>query len=221
MIHGFDDSDKSKVEVLAKSQAATKGDISNFQSQLDGKSPSGHNHDERYYTESEINTKLNSKQDNITGAASSIASANLTPNRALVSNGNGKVSAGNATAAELAYLTGLTGSVQGQLNQKANKSEIPAVPSIPSNYKIKAGSKVMNISGQFPDVFTNSEINSLLGVNNSVPANTTVYLCNGDANSANRISVLATNAINGAWEAHLSSAFSGNFRFNYIIVYFG
>lgn len=123
MIHGYDDSDKSKVEVLEKSQAATKDDISNFQSQLDGKSASGHNHDERYYTESEMNTKLNAKQNNITGAASSIASANLTPNRALVSNGNGKVSAGNATAAELAYLSGVNGAIQNQLNNRYTKQE--------------------------------------------------------------------------------------------------
>lgn len=119
MIHGYDDSDKSKVEVLEKSAAATKDDISSFQSQLDGKAVAGHNHDDRYYTETEINTKLNAKQNTINGAASSITSANLTPNRALVSNANGKVAASSAGSGDLANLSGTTGNIQTQLNNKA------------------------------------------------------------------------------------------------------
>lgn len=45
----------------------TSVNLSNYYTQsqtntlLEGKSPTGHNHDDRYYTESEINTKLNSK----------------------------------------------------------------------------------------------------------------------------------------------------------------
>lgn len=35
--------------------------ITNLQSSLDGKSATGHTHDDRYYTESEMNTKLNAK----------------------------------------------------------------------------------------------------------------------------------------------------------------
>lgn len=35
--------------------------ITNLQSSLDGKSPTSHTHDDRYYTESEMNTKLNGK----------------------------------------------------------------------------------------------------------------------------------------------------------------
>lgn len=35
--------------------------ITNLQSTLNGKSGTGHTHDDRYYTESEMNTKLNSK----------------------------------------------------------------------------------------------------------------------------------------------------------------
>lgn len=37
--------------------------ITNLQSALDSKSDTGHNHDERYYTETEMNTKLKSKSD--------------------------------------------------------------------------------------------------------------------------------------------------------------
>lgn len=66
---------------------------------------------------------LNSnKQNNITGGASTIASNNLTANRALVSDGNGKVAASGATATELGYMSGATSSVQTQLNGKVPTS---------------------------------------------------------------------------------------------------
>ena len=138
MEYGFNN-DKSKVVVLEKSQAATKGDLQNLQSQLDGKAPTGHNHDERYYTESEVNTKLNQKQNNITGAASSITSSNLTANRALVSNATGKVSASSATAQELACLSGVTGAIQPQFNNRYTKQE--------TDNKVSA----LNISGKCAD----------------------------------------------------------------------
>lgn len=38
--------------------------ITNLQSALDNKSETGHTHDDRYYTETEMNTKLNNKADN-------------------------------------------------------------------------------------------------------------------------------------------------------------
>lgn len=48
------------------------------------------------------------KQANINGGASTITSTNLTANRALVSNGSGKVAVSNVTATELALLSGAT-----------------------------------------------------------------------------------------------------------------
>lgn len=70
----------------------------------------------------------NKKQNAITGAASTIASQNLTANRALVSNGSGKVAVSAVTATELGYLDGVTSSVQTQLNRKYVKPSggIPA-----------------------------------------------------------------------------------------------
>ena len=43
------------------------------------------------YFWSKLKTLLNSKQNNITGGASTITTSNLTANRALISNGSGKV----------------------------------------------------------------------------------------------------------------------------------
>ena len=55
---------------------------------------------------------------NVSGAASSIISENLTPSRAVVSDGAGKVAVSPVTSTELGYLDGVTSSVQNQLNGK-------------------------------------------------------------------------------------------------------
>ncbi len=60
--------------------------ITNLQSSLDGKSPTSHTHDDRYYTESEMNTKLNGKANsshshsisNITNLQSALDSKSAT-----------------------------------------------------------------------------------------------------------------------------------------------
>lgn len=57
-------------------------------------------------------------QAQITGAATSITSANLTASRVLVSDPSGKVAGSAVLATELAYLTGVTAGIQGQLNNK-------------------------------------------------------------------------------------------------------
>lgn len=58
------------------------------------------------------------KQNTITGAATSITGSDLTVNRALVSDVSGKVAVSAATSAELAFLSGVTSGVQAQINGK-------------------------------------------------------------------------------------------------------
>lgn len=65
-----------------------------------------------------INNLQNSKQNNITGGASTITTSNLTVNRALVSDGSGKVAVSAVTNTELSYLDGVTSNIQTQLNGK-------------------------------------------------------------------------------------------------------
>jgi hypothetical protein len=62
-----------------------------------------------------------SKQDVITGGASTITSSNLTASRALVSDGSGKVAVSDVTATELGYLDGVTSAVQTQVDAKTAK----------------------------------------------------------------------------------------------------
>ena len=63
-------------------------------------------------------TALDTKQNSITGAASTIASSNLTASRALTSNTSGKVAVSAVTSTELDYLSGVTSAIQTQLNGK-------------------------------------------------------------------------------------------------------
>jgi len=67
---------------------------------------------------SAIQTQFASKQATITGAATTITSSNLTANRAVVSNGSGKVAVSAVTDTELGYLDGVTSAIQTQLDNK-------------------------------------------------------------------------------------------------------
>jgi hypothetical protein len=62
-----------------------------------------------------------SKQDVVTGGASTITSSNLTASRALVSDGSGKVAVSDVTSTELGYLDGVTSAVQTQVDSKTAK----------------------------------------------------------------------------------------------------
>ena len=67
---------------------------------------------------SAIQTQLNGKEPTITGAATTIASSDLTASRALISNASGKVAASSVTSTELGYVSGVTSAIQTQLNGK-------------------------------------------------------------------------------------------------------
>lgn len=75
-----------------------------------------------YYTKAQTIALVDTKQDIITGAASTITDSNLTTNRAVISNASGKVAVSNVTSTELGYLSGVTSEVQKQLNNKASTS---------------------------------------------------------------------------------------------------
>lgn len=61
---------------------------------------------------------VDGKQSTITGAATSITTANLTASRALVSDSSGKVGVSAVTSTELGYLDGVTSAIQTQINGK-------------------------------------------------------------------------------------------------------
>lgn len=69
----------------------------------------------------------------IVGAASTVATKNLTANRALVSNSSGKIAvASSITSTELGYLDGVTSGIQTQFSGKADSSHNHAAADINS-----------------------------------------------------------------------------------------
>lgn len=76
--------------------------------------------------QTDLQSALNAKQATITGGASTITSSDLTNNRALISNGSGKVAVSAVTSTELSYVSGVTSALQTQLNAKLNSSSYTA-----------------------------------------------------------------------------------------------
>jgi hypothetical protein len=70
----------------------------------------------------ENSNALSTKQDTITGAATTITTSNLTGSRALVSDGGGKVASSAVTTTELGRLVGVTSDIQTQLDSKLTTS---------------------------------------------------------------------------------------------------
>lgn len=70
----------------------------------------------------ENSNALSTKQDTITGAASTVVSSNLTPSRVVVSNGGGKLDVAVTTTTEIGYVSGVTSNIQTQLNAKLGSS---------------------------------------------------------------------------------------------------
>lgn len=93
-------------------------------------------------TVSGLQAALDAKQATITGGASTITTANLTANRALVSDAAGKVAVSAVTSTQLGYLTGVTSAIQTQLNNKINSSEkgaVNGVATLGADGKLPAG----------------------------------------------------------------------------------
>lgn len=71
---------------------------------------------DRKAADKDIQAELKNKQSTITGAASSVTDQDLTENRALVSDSDGKISESAVTSVELGYLSGATDNIQNQID---------------------------------------------------------------------------------------------------------
>ena len=67
----------------------------------------------------EIYPTLNVGLSDLSGAISTVKTSDLTANRALISNGSGKIAASSVTSTQLGYVSGVTSAIQTQLNNKA------------------------------------------------------------------------------------------------------
>lgn len=68
---------------------------------------------------SDIQAQLDTKLSGASGAISTVVSSNLTANRAVISNGSGKIAVSGTTDTELGYVSGVTSALQTQINAKA------------------------------------------------------------------------------------------------------
>ena len=111
---------------------------------------------------SSIQTQLGGKQATITGAATTIDDTDLTVNRAVVSNGSGKIAVSAVTSTELGYLDGVSSSIQTQLGGKqaivsgVSSTEIGYLDGVSSSIQTQIDGKASSDGG----VFTNVDINS-------------------------------------------------------------
>lgn len=69
-----------------------------------------------------LKAAIDGKQATITGAATTITSSNLTTNRAVISNGSGKIAVSDTTSTELGYVHGVTSAIQTQIDNKVTKN---------------------------------------------------------------------------------------------------
>lgn len=109
-------------------------------------------------------TDISGKQDKITGAATTIASSNLTANRALISNGSGKVAVSDVTSTQLGYLNSVTSNVQSQLNEKAPLAS-PALTGTPTAPTADASVNNTQIA---TTAYVKTVINNVLNASNAM-----------------------------------------------------
>lgn len=153
---------------------------------------------------SNIQTQLNSKQPTITGAATTIDSANLTASRALVSDASGKVAASSAiTSTELGYLNGVTSNIQTQLNNVSSYPLDVRVLTGSSTYTIPAGAKAVLIKASGAGGGGAYHIYPTSGGNGGTGGTTYV------SNSALGINVVATGGGGGRYSGAGVSPFEG------------
>lgn len=142
----------------------------------------------------------------------------------LILDSNNKLSIGGKTyaignAANFRSALGL-GSMATQ-----NTGSYPTTTTVPSGYRVRAGTKVVTVTGATATVvFTQAEVNSITGATGCTGGNTVVYVSNGDYNAQSHyISACIYNPSNKTWcmASVYNGAFTaGSFRANYIVIKF-
>ena len=74
--------------------------------------------------QTDLQNALNGKEPTITGAASTVTSSDLTANRALISDSNGKIAVSSINTTKLGYLSDVTSNIQVQLNEKISSAAV-------------------------------------------------------------------------------------------------
>lgn len=120
-----------------------------------------------YITNTDLNAELENKQDKITGGATTIVADDLTVNRALVSNANGKVAISNTTSTELGYLVGTRSNLQTQIDSITTSGGQPNVIEVvqENGVPLEVVNKTVNVTVPTK----NSELENDKGYITSIP----------------------------------------------------
>lgn len=71
-----------------------------------------------------VQASVNTKQDSVTGAITTILTNNLTESKCLISNNDGKIGVSTVSSADINHLSGCTSNIQNQIDDKINTSDI-------------------------------------------------------------------------------------------------
>jgi fructose-specific component phosphotransferase system IIB-like protein len=117
---------------------------------------------------SAIQTQLDNKQATITGAATTIDDANLTANRAVISNASGKVAVSTVTDTELGHVSGVSSAIQTQIDGK-QATITGAATTIDSSDLTASRAVVSNSSGKVAvSAITSTELGYLNDVSGNI-----------------------------------------------------
>jgi hypothetical protein len=117
-------------------------------------------------------------QASITGAASSVVTADLTASRVLVSDGTGKIAASaSITTTDLGYLSGVTSAIQTQLDSKLNLS----------GGTLTGG--LSGTTGSFSGILTTPEVKAATSAGLSINANSGTQVANFGAGGGANITL--------------------------------
>lgn len=131
--------------------------------------------------------------ETLTGAVTTIIHDNLTKNRAVISNNDGKIAVSEVTSTELGYLHGATSNIQEQLNEKA-KTDLSNLTSAGKNIA-NWSSNVTNCITEIPqDIKLELSSNGTL----TLKAGAKVYVPNG-AGVFNTVTTTADITANSPW----------------------
>lgn len=163
----------------------------------------------KYPTTQAVSTAISGKQDTITGGASSITTANLTANRALVSDASGKVATNAVTSTELGYLSGVTSAIQTQLAGKFNNPTGTA-----ADYVAGDGSIIAFPSVGAADRLVTTGYNS---TGAPIPKMSVVYLDGPQGNLPKMILAQANNEANSSLTYGITQSAIGNMNSGIIV----
>ena len=127
----------------------------------------------KYITNTDLSAGLDSKQDKITGGATTIVSDNLPANKALISNANGKVAVSDTTSAELGYLSGARSNLQGQIDAITTEGGQPNVIEVvqENGTPLEVSNKTVNVIAP-TNLVNGTEIGSLRTVGSTEESDT-------------------------------------------------